>query len=238
MGSAGTGFASPSDDVQLRRREDRLERPVFGSTRKRRTDRREAWQEVARAVGGKLEQGKRASADTVSVVHDPWTIVLETYTVHTGHASVTYTRAKALFVGQGDPTLRIRKWNLFDGLLERVGLGGASSGRGALAGRYVVKGRPEHRLRSLLTPGLIDTLLAESSVTVRVGKAPRRDRKAHGPQVCQAEVCVSGVVTEPSRLVGLIKIAQEALAALAAVGMAARRRVVVNGGTEQERPGK
>lgn len=176
-------------------------------------------------MGGTFAQGKRASADTVSVVHGPWTIVLETYTVHTGQAAVTYTRAKALFVGQGDPRLRIRKWNLFDGLLERVGLSGASPDRGALAGRYVVKGRPEHRTRSLLTPGLINYLLAESSVTVRVGKAPRKHRKAHGPQVCRAEVCASGVVTEPSRLVGLITIAQETLTALAAIGMATRRAV-------------
>jgi hypothetical protein len=177
-------------------------------------------------MGGKLEQGKRASADTVSVVHGPWAIVLETYTVHTGHAAVTYTRAKALFVGQGDPRLRIRKRNLFDGLLERVGLSGASSDRGALDGRYVVKGHPEPRVRSLLTPGLVAALLAESSVTVRVGKAPRRDRKAHGPQVCQAEAYASGVVTEPSRLQGLITIAQETLTALEAVGMATRRRVL------------
>jgi hypothetical protein len=199
---------------------------VFWSTRKRRTDRREAWQEVARAIGGELEQGKRASADTVSVVHGPWTIVLETYTVHTGHAAVTYTRAKALFVGQGDPRLRIRKWNLFDGLLEHVGIGGASPDRGALAGRYVAKGHPEPRMRSLLTPGLIAALLAESSVAVRVGKAPRKHRKAHGPQVCQAEVYASGVVTEPRRLVGLITIARETLTALEASGMAGRRRVV------------
>jgi hypothetical protein len=181
---------------------------------------------VADAVGGELEQGKRASADTVSVVHGPWTIVLETYTVHTGQSYVTYTRAKALFVGQGDPRVRIRKRNLFDALLERLGLGGASSGRGPLAGRYVVKVRPEPRLRSLLTPGLVAALLAESSVTVRVGKASRKHRKAHGPQVCQAEVYASGVVTETDRLVRLITVAQETLTALEAVGMAARRSVV------------
>jgi hypothetical protein len=199
---------------------------VFGRTRKPSTDRREAWQEVARAVGGELEPGKRASADTVSVVGGPWTIVLETYTVHTGQTAATYTRAKALFVGQGDPRLRIRNRNLFDGPLERMGLAGANSARGPLAGRYVVKGRPEPRVRSLLTPGLVTALLAESAVTVRVGKAPRRDRKARGPEVCLAEAFASGVVTEPDRLVGLITIAKETLSALAAVGMATRRSVL------------
>ena len=199
---------------------------MFRRTKRRRRDRREAWQELARAVGGTFEQGKRASADTVSVAHGPWTVVLETYTVHTGQSSVTFTRAKALFVGQGDPRVRIRKRNLFDKLLERMGFGGTSPNRGPLAERYVVKVRPEHRLRSLLTPGLTEALLAESSVTVRVGKAPRKDRKAHGPEVCRAEVVATGVVTETNRLVGMIAVARETVTALEAAGMAARRSVV------------
>ena len=205
------------------RREGRLARLVSRRAKRRKADRRETWQDVARAVGGTFTRGKRASADTVSVVHGPWTIVLETYTVRTQEAAVTYTRARAHFMGQGDPRLRIRKWNLFDTLLKRLGLGGSSPDRGALAGRYVVRGRPEARLRSLLTPGLIDALLAESSVTVRVKKAPRKERRAHGPTVRQAEACVSGVVTDPDRLVGLITITREVLSALAAVGMATRR---------------
>ena len=195
-------------------------------TKRPRADPREAWREAARAVGGKLEQGRKANADTVSVAQGPWTIVLETHVVHIGEATVTYTRAKVLFFGQGDPRLRIRKRNVLDALSERLGWGGAGPARGPLAGRYVVKGRPERRLRLLLTPGLVAALLPESSVKVRVGRAPRRDRKAHGPGVCLAEAYVSGVVAEPSRLVGLIAIARETLAALEASGMAARRPVL------------
>lgn len=188
-------------------------------------DRREAWQEVARSVGGTFEQGKRSSADTVAIGHGPWTITLDTYTVYTGQVAITYTRAKAFFIGQGDPKLLVRKRNLFDTILENVGFGGVAPGDRAFAARYVVKGHPEARLRSLLTRALIAALLAESSLTVAVKKAPRKYRRAHGPQACQAEVYTTGVVTEPKRLVGLITVAQETLNALEAAGMATRGTV-------------
>jgi len=82
-------------------------------------DRRTAWQEVARAVGGTFEQGKRPSADRVTIAHGPWTITLNTYRVQTGEATITYTRATTLFIGQSDPRLwcgseisSIRSWRM------------------------------------------------------------------------------------------------------------------------------
>jgi hypothetical protein len=192
----------------------------------RKMDRREAWQEVARSVGGTFEQGKRSSADTVAIGHGPWTITLDTYTVHTGQVAITYTRAKALFIGQGDPNLLVRKRNFFDTILENVGFGGVAPGDRAFAARYVVKGHPEARLRSLLTTGLIAALLADSSLTVAVKKAPRKYRKVHGPQACQAAVYTTGVITEPNRIVGLITVARETLSALEVAGMATRKIVV------------
>ncbi len=113
-------------------------------------DRREAWQDAARAVGGTFKRGKRSSADSVVIGHGPWTITVDTHTVDTGEGTITYTRAKALFIGRGDPKLLVRKRNVFDTILE--------------------------------------SMLAESSLTVAVKKALRKDRKAHDPQACQADV--------------------------------------------------
>lgn len=188
----------------------------------RKLDRREAWQEVARSVGGTFEQGKRSSADRVSIAHGPWTIALDTHTVHTGHVTITFTRASALFTGQGDPKLVIRKRNFFDAILENFGFGGVAPGDRAFAARYVVKGHPEARLRSLLTRGLMAALMAEPSITVAAKRAPRKDRKAHGPQACQATVQAAGVITEPDRVVRMITVARETLSALEAAGMATR----------------
>ncbi|MGE0159016.1 MAG: hypothetical protein AB7T31_06345 [Gemmatimonadales bacterium] len=188
-------------------------------------DRRAVWQEVARSVGGTFLPGKRSSADKVLVAHGPWTIELETYTVHTGEASVTYTRARALFAGQVDIELRIRKRNVFDTILENVGLGGVDPGHRAFAERFVVKGRPETRLRSLVTPRLIEALLAEPKVSVKVKDASRKDRKIHGPRTREASAQLTGVIREANRLVNLIAVTREILSSLEGAGMAARERV-------------
>ena len=57
----------------------------------------EAWQEVARRVGGTFEQGRRKGHDQVILEHGPWTIRLDTYTVNTGQVSITFRRARAFF---------------------------------------------------------------------------------------------------------------------------------------------
>jgi hypothetical protein len=191
-------------------------------------DRREVWEEVAGSVGGTFLPGERSNADKVLVSHGPWTIVLDTYTVHTGQASVTYTRAKTLFSGQVDIRLRIRRRNFFDTIMENVGLGGVDPGHRSFAEKFVVRGRPETRLRSLVTPKLIEALLAEPKVSVKVKDASRKDRKVHGPLAREASAQLTGVVREPNRLVSLITVAQETLNALEGAGMAARERV---GGT-------
>jgi len=99
----------------------------------------------------------------------------------------------------------VRKRNFFDTILENVGFGGVVPGYRAFAARYVVKGHPEAR-------------------------APRKERRAHGPQACQLAVYTTGVITDPNRLVGLIAVARETLNALATAGMAARQNVVSAGG--------
>jgi hypothetical protein len=188
-------------------------------------NRREVWEEVARSVGGTFLPGKRSSADKVLVAHGPWTIELDTYTVHTGESSVTYTRARAVFSGQVDIRLRIRRRNFFDTILENVGLGGVDPGHRTFAEKFVVKGRPETRLRSLVSPQLIEALLGEPKVSVKVKNASRKDRKVHGPRAREASAQMTGVIREPNRLLSLITVTQETLNALDEAGMAARERV-------------
>jgi hypothetical protein len=183
------------------------------------------WEEVASTVGGTFVPGKRSSTDRVLVAHSLWTIELDTYTVSTGHASVTYTRAKALFFGLVDVKVLIRRRYFFDTVLENVGLGGVDPGHRSFAEKFVVRGRPETRLRSLVTPRLIGALFAEPKVSVRVKTASRKDCEVHGSRAREASAQVTGVVREHDRLVSLILVAKETLNALEAAGMAARERV-------------
>ena len=188
-------------------------------------DRREVWQEVAQSVDGTFVPGKRSRADKVEISHGSWTIVLDTYTVHTGQTSVTYTRAKAFFSGPVDVRLKIRKRYFFDTLLENVGLGGVDPGHRSFTEKFVVTGRPDTRIRSLVTPQLIAALLTEPKIALSVRKASWSERRVHGESARAVSAQMTGVIREPSRLVSLITVAKETLSALAGAGMALREPV-------------
>jgi len=98
-------------------------------------DRREAWQEMARRVGGTLEEGTWKSQDQVVLKHGPWTIRLDTYTVHTGQVSITYARTCAFFIGRADLKLMVRTREFFDTILDNLGFGSIAPGDRELAGR-------------------------------------------------------------------------------------------------------
>ena len=189
-------------------------------------DRREAFREVAQRLGGVFEEGKRKSQDRVDLEHGPWRIRLDTFTVNTGQVSVTYTRTGAFFTARGDMKLLVRKRNFFDQILENLGFGGVMPANRELARRYVVKGKPERQLRSLVTAGLTAAMLAQASCKLEVKVAPRKNRKAMGPDTRLVVMHVLGVINDPDRLVGMLTVVQETLDALQAMGVAAREAVV------------
>ena len=154
-----------------------------------------------------------------------WTMRLDTYTVHTGQVSGTYTRGRAFFLGREDVKLLVRKrWHL-DTLLENVGLRGMPSGNPEFARRYIVKAKPESRARSLITAELTAVLLAQPSLTLQVKAASRRHRKAMGPLARHATMLTTGVIKEPERLAGMFSVVAATLSALDRAGIAAREPV-------------
>ena len=105
-------------------------------------DRRQAWQQAALRVGGTFVEGKRKSQDRVALEHGSRTIRLDTYTVHTGQVSITFTRVWAFFIGRADLKLVVRKRNFFDTILENLGFGGIVPRNRELARRYGVSPVP------------------------------------------------------------------------------------------------
>jgi hypothetical protein len=189
-------------------------------------DRRTAWREVATLVGGELVQGKRPSGDKVEVARGPWKISLDTYTVHTGHSSQTYTRCRAWFVGWHELKVTVRRRNVFDRLLEALGRRRPRAVSRPLLEKHVVRGRPESRLPSLfMATGLVDAILATPKVTLRVKRPSRRLRKRYGQDLGVVTCQATGEVRDVSRLVGMVRMVGESLEALAGIGEARREEV-------------
>ena len=69
---------------------------------KSKLDRREAFQVAASDLGATFVAGKRSSRDQVHLEHGLWKVTLDTYVVNTGQQTITYTRARALYVAKDD----------------------------------------------------------------------------------------------------------------------------------------
>ncbi len=190
----------------------------------RKLDRREAYRQAAELVSGELQEGKRRSGDRVLVKRGPWSIWLDTYTVHTGQASVTYTRVRADFVGWRELRVKVRRRNWLDRLLEKVGFGGRPLPVDRrLLEHWVVTGQPDRRVPSLFSaPELTEAVLALPRCHVYVKRGSRKSRKRFGEDAGEVVAQVEGVVTDVPRLGAMIRVVGEALEALERVGEARR----------------
>jgi hypothetical protein len=189
--------------------------------KKAKVDRRAAWSEVAARLGGRMEEGKSAAKDRVVFEHGPWWSRLDTYTVNTGNATITYTRVRAYVLGHRGLRVRVRGRNVFDRLWAGLGFGSPPPVARELLERYVVRGKPAARVPSLFTASaFVNALLAVPSVELRVKRASRRSRKRYGQQTGVVFCQRIGVVTDVDHLAGMVEVVRCTLEALHRVGEA------------------
>ena len=127
-------------------------RPVLESKANRRPqlNRRQAFQAAASDLDATFVVGKRSSGDEVHLEHGPWKVILDTYVQSTGQTSVTYTRARALYVAKEDFKLGISRRNVFTRIAELFGFYGLLVGDQELEGKYTIKSSSDPRGRSLM----------------------------------------------------------------------------------------
>lgn len=203
---------------------------VAGGAKPERQDRRETWRDLATLLDGEFRAGKRQGADQMVVRHGPWSIVLDLHVQSTGQAAITYTRVRAYVVGWRGTTLTVRRRNVFDRIWEALGFGSRPAVSRALLERYVVKGKPESRLPSLLTGAQpVEAILSVPSLRLEVKRPSRKSRRRFGEDAGMVVCRTTGAITDLQRLAGMIRTVAETLEALERIGEA-RREPVPHGG--------
>lgn len=203
----------------LRRRTGKVGKP-------RKLDRREAYRQVAQLLDGELQEGKRRSRDRVLVRRGPWSVWLDTYTVSTGQASVTYTRVRADFVGWRELRVAVRRRHWLDRLLGKMGFGRPLPVDRRLLEHWVVKGQPDRRVPSLFSaPELTEAVLALCACQLYVKRGSRKSRKLFGEDAGEVVAQTTGVITDVPRLAAMIRAVGETLEGLERIGEARREAV-------------
>jgi len=191
-----------------------MARSAFAGTR------REAVQAVAEAVGGSFREGKWMGGYGVKLEHDPFTLHLDLKIVNSGASNTTYTRVSAVFSGRDPLRFTARPKTFLDRIAGKIGFAGLPVGDREFARRYVVRGRPSARVRSILSGGLASALAPPVSFRVEVGRARRKHRKKLGASALQVQVLAPGVDTDVDRMLSMFAVAREALDVLRRMGAA------------------
>ena len=185
--------------------------------------RREAFQAAASELDATFVAGNWSSGDQVHLEHGPWTVILDTYVMSTGQTTVTYTRARALYVAKNDFTLRISRRNIFTRIAELFGFYGLLVGDEELERKhkikYKIKSSNEPRGRSLMTDRrLRELILVQPSLGLDIRRRSWAERRKMGDGVRAVTVQTTGVIKEPDRLANYVRLVAVTLDRLARIG--------------------
>ena len=194
-----------------------MSKPEAG--RKPKLNRREAFQATASELDAMFVAGKRSSGDQVHLEHGPWKVILDTYVVSTGQTTVTYTRARALYVAKNDFTLRISRRNIFTRIAELFGFYGLLVGDRELEHKYKIKSSNDRGARSLMGDRrLRELILVQPSLRLEIRRLSWGRRRKTGNGVRVVVVQTTGTISESDRLANYIRLVAATLDQLARIG--------------------
>ncbi len=192
-----------------------LLRKMFGPS----TD--EVWRELSSQIGGEYQAGDFWHGGKVTVHVDPWIVILDTYTVSTGKAAITYTRLRAPYVNRDGLRFTLYRKTILTALGKFMGMQDISIGDPAFDEAFVVKTNDPAQARDLLAdPRLRELLLQQPSVWFTV----KNDEGIFGPafneSVDEIYFAVQGVLKDVDRLKSLFDLFAATLHQLCHIGSA------------------
>lgn len=186
----------------------------------------EAWQELARRIGGDVVRDKRGRPIGVRLRFRYWTVVFDLHTVSTGHSQHTSTRARALFGAMDDFRFRIYRKTFFTRLAERFGLRGMPTGHVMLDRDYRLISNSEPKARSLfLRTRVADGIARQPSGQLEIRPLGRGERTKQPAGTRQLVYQVSGSVADADRLADIAALFEETLDQLYRMGLVTDREV-------------
>ncbi len=197
------------------------------TTSKPKLKKRAAFQAAASDLDATFVKGKRTSGDQVHLEHGPWNVILDTYVVSTGQATITYTRARALYVAKDDFTLRITRKNVFTRIGELFGFHGLLVGDQELELKYKIKSSSEPRGRSfMMDDRLRELIMVQPSLRLDVQPLSWWKRRKSGDGIRTVTVQTTGVIKDPDRLANYVRVVAATLDQLVKIGAARDEPVV------------
>src|SRR3954453_18679626 len=118
----------------------------------------EAWRRLCREIGADFVDGGFWKGSKVQAHVGPWTVTLDTHTVHTGHPHFTYTRMRAPYVNPDGLRFTVYRKGLFSELGKLLGMLDIEVGDPEFDEAFILQGNDESRVRDLFADARLRSL--------------------------------------------------------------------------------
>ncbi len=181
----------------------------------------EVWRELSGQIGGEFLKGGMWRGDNVTVNVGPWIVMLDTYTVSTGKAAITYTRMRAPYFNRDGLRFTLYRKTILTALGKYMGMQDIAIGDATFDDAFVVKANDAAQARALLAdPRLRELLQQQPAILFSV----KDDEGIFGPafneSVDELYFAVQGVLKDVDRLKSLFELFAETLHWLCHIGSA------------------
>jgi len=192
-------------------------RELFGPSRD------EVWKQLSSTMGAEFVAGGFFGSGKVEAHHGSWTITLDTYTVSTGHAHITFTRMRAPVVCRDGFRFAIYRKGLFSELGKRLGLQDIEVGHSLRFDEdFIIQGSDESKVRSLFANPEIRALIeAQPEIHLELKDDEGFFRQRFPEGVDELVFHIRGVLKDVGRLRQLFDLFAEVLDELCRIGSAA-----------------
>jgi len=184
----------------------------------------EVWRRLGEEIDADFIEGGFWEGSKVQAQVGPWTVTLDTYTVTTGHAHITYTRMRAPYVNPEGLRFTVYRKGFFSELGKLLGMQDIEVGDPEFDEAFIVKGTDEWRIRELFDdPNVRALALAQPKIRLTVKDSERWFGPTFPEDVDELYFEVVGVIKEVDRLKALFDLFAAVLDRLCRIGSAAKR---------------
>ena len=188
---------------------------LFGPSKK------EIWNQLAEEIKANYVDNGMWKGDRVEARVDNWIIVLDTYVVSTGKATITYTRMRAPFVNRDNFYFKIYRNGIFSGLGKLLGMQDINVGYDSFDEEFVIKGNNEEKVKRLFSNEHIRALIQDQSeINLEIKDDEGHFSTSFPEDVDELCFMVTGVIKDIEQLKELYELFAEVLRELCNIGSA------------------
>jgi hypothetical protein len=181
----------------------------------------EVWRRLSEEIGAEFVQGGLWKENKVQVHVKPWTITLDTYTVHTQHSHIIHTRMRVPYTNPNGFRFSIYRKSVFSELGKLLGMQDIEVGDPDFDDAFIIKGNDEFKVRDLFANAQIRQMIqAQPAFSLAVKDSEGWFGPSFPPDVDELNFQVVGVIKDVERLKGLFDVFAAVLDQLCRIGSA------------------